>query len=199
MLRPNSDSPLDIEFQAEENLFKSPSGQITMLKNACTMVPWTKNRMFQSFINEFCGMQSLPSNTLRFLIESRDVQPMQVVTGACSIKVSHKPSFYESPNKLFRPALKSILEDELCADFTIKIENSKFQIRSNKCVLFARSAILAKIVKDCDEVVIPEIPQDSLKSLLEWIYSGDVDMPSDIKSLINLYFLANDFEVSDLV
>jgi hypothetical protein len=81
MLRPSPDQPNDIVFEAEEDLFhNSPSRELLMLKGAIKVVPLSRNRIFQSYVNEFCGMVSascgarggvLASNTLRFSMTSQ--------------------------------------------------------------------------------------------------------------------------------
>ena len=122
---------------------------------------------------------------------------MLVVRGTCSIKVSHKPSFYDAPNRHFKPALKSILDEQLCSDLTIKVGSDK--ILANKCVLAVRSPIMKQLIENTDTIIVQEAKSSILKKLLIWIYSGDVEVPADIHDLIGLYFLAKDFDVSDLI
>ena len=66
MLRHTNDAPSDLIFEAEEDLYHAPSKTIIMLATAEKTVSFTKKRPFQSYINEFCGMTGLASNTLRF-------------------------------------------------------------------------------------------------------------------------------------
>ena len=47
MLRhPPSDEQSDIHFEAEEDLYQSPTREIIVLKGSIKTVPLTKNRMF---------------------------------------------------------------------------------------------------------------------------------------------------------
>jgi hypothetical protein len=96
-------------FEAEEDLFhNSPSRELLMLKGSLKVVPLTRNRMFQSYVNEFCGIVSassgarggaLASNTLRFSINNASssaerggpvgVNPCKIINTPCHVKVSH--------------------------------------------------------------------------------------------------------------
>ena len=63
-LRNSSDQPQDIVFEAEEDLFhNSPGRELLMLKGSLKVIPLTRNRLFQSYVNEFCGMVSAQSWT----------------------------------------------------------------------------------------------------------------------------------------
>ena len=129
MLRPSSDQPNDIVFEAEEDLYhNSPTRELLMLKGTIKIVPLTRNRMFQSYVNEFCGMVSgssetrggvLASNTLRFSLNVTSVErvggmtsvnPCKIVNTPCHVKVSHTNDFHNAPNNSLKPALRSIFE-----------------------------------------------------------------------------------------
>lgn len=129
-MRPSSDQPNDIVFEAEEDLFhNSPARELLMLKGTLKMVALSRNRMFQSYVNEFCGMVSassgtrggvLASNTLRFSLnaaagdrgvrEMTSINPCKIVSTPCLVKVSHTNDFHNAPNSSLKPALKSIYE-----------------------------------------------------------------------------------------
>jgi len=131
MLRASStEQPNDIVFEAEEDLFhNSPARELLMLKGSVKVVPLTRNRMFQSYVNEFCGMVSagsgtrggvLASNTLRFSINNASsnperakgndmmsgVNPCKIVNTPCHVKVSHTHDFHNAPNNSLKPALR---------------------------------------------------------------------------------------------
>ena len=53
-----------------------------MLKGALKSIQITKNRMFQSYVTEFCGMIGLASNTLKFMMEKREISPTKIVNGS---------------------------------------------------------------------------------------------------------------------
>jgi len=150
MLRHSSEQPSDIIFQADEDLYQSPSGQIVMLKHSQEKVMITRNRMFQSYIHEFCGLSGLSSSTLKFLVERKEVNPLQVVNAACLIKVQHSADFYNAPNNSLRPALRSIFENNICSDLVIKIDSHR--LNANKCILSSRSSVLARLVAYADEI-----------------------------------------------
>ena len=79
----------------------------------------SKGRVFQSYVNEFCGMLGLASNTLKFMIDGskRDyINPNKVMNSSCLIKVFHTQEFHSCPNNSLKPALKSVLMNELCSD-----------------------------------------------------------------------------------
>ena len=103
-------------------------------------------RSFQSYANEMCGQLGLASNTLRFQMEKRDVQPSKIMTHTCLIKVSHTYDFHQSPNKSLRPALESILDKGAYTDFEIVVNDSD-TFKVHRCIMAVRSAPLAALLR----------------------------------------------------
>ena len=75
--------------------------------------------MFQSYVTEFCGMIGLASNTLKFMMEKREISPTKIVNGSFQIKVSHTQEFHNAPNNSLKPALKTVLENGYCSDLKL--------------------------------------------------------------------------------
>jgi hypothetical protein len=92
-----------------------------MLKGAVKTVQITKNRMFQSYVNEFCGMVGLASNTLKFHIDKRELNPTKIVNSSCLIKVTHTNEFHNAPNNSLKPALRSVLDNGYCSDIKLVV------------------------------------------------------------------------------
>eukprot|EP00347_Sterkiella_histriomuscorum_P014120 403362092 len=199
MLRHTSEQPQDIVFEAEEDLYQSPTKQILMLKGVSKSVPLTKNRMFQSYVNEFCGMLGLASNTLRLTVEKRELNPNKIVNTACVIKVQHTPEFHNSPNNSLKPALRSILDQGYCADIKLVFKNNQV-IEANKCILTSRSLKFRELIsKDTQSLRLPYKNVKTFQKLLVWIYSGELDVPEDVIETIELFYLAQEFQVMDLM
>ncbi|CDW74743.1 ankyrin repeat and fyve domain-containing protein 1 [Stylonychia lemnae] len=198
MLRHQSEQPSDIIFEAEEDLYQSPTKQILMLKGSERTVQLTKNRMFQSYVNEFCGMVGLASNTLRLQIEKREINPHKLVNSSCLIKVAHTPEFHNAPNNSLKPSLRSILEQGYCSDLKLVFKSKTIPV--NKCILTSRSQKFASMICSSTEEI--KFPHKNIKSfwrLLIWIYSGELDVPDDIIETIDLFYLAQEFQVIDLM
>ncbi len=140
MLRPSSDLPNEIVFEAEEDLFhNSPARELLMLKGTTKTVPLSRNRMFQSDVNEFCGMVSagsrggvLASNTLRFSLHAggamTSINPCKIVNTPCHVKVSHTHDFHNAPNNSLKPALRSMYEHGYCSDMQLQYGGKVFRV-----------------------------------------------------------------------
>ena len=115
-----------------------------MLKGSVKSVTLTKNRMFQSYVNEFCGMVGLASNTLRFHIEKKEINPCKIVNSSCLVRVAHTAEFHNAPNNSLKPALRSILDNGFCSDLTIYVQNKPLKV--HKCILTVRSPKFATLI-----------------------------------------------------
>ncbi len=138
-----------------------------MLKGSVKVIPLTRNRMFQSYVNEFCGMVSaqsgarggvLASNTLRFSLntasssieragsrEVNSVNPCKIVNTPCHVKVSHTHDFHNAPNNSLKPALRSIFEQGFCSDLKVNYEGKK-TFNLHKSILSVRSPKLGRLI-----------------------------------------------------
>lgn len=164
-----SDSPLDVVFEAEEDLYQSPAKQILMLKGSTRSVTLSKNgRSFQSYVNEFCGMLGLASNTLKLYIDpqrSKEVNPHKIVNTPCVVKVSHTTEFHNAPNNSLKPALRSILEEGHCSDISLVLKNKTFA--AHKCILTARSQRFAQVIQqDTKDIKIPQVSHNLTQIIL---------------------------------
>jgi hypothetical protein len=90
-------------------------------------------------------MVGLASNTLRFLIEKREINPNKIVNRSCLIKVTHTPDFHNAPNNSLKPALKSVLENGFCSDLRLIINNKEINV--HKCILSVRSPKFFSLIK----------------------------------------------------
>lgn len=176
MLRPQSvDQPQDIVFEAEEDLFhNSPSRELLMLKGSIKVVPLTRNRMFQSYVNEFCGMVSsasgsshigisggggvLASNTLRFSLNAATtssdrsgrenihmINPCKIINAPCHVKVWHTHDFINASNSSLKPAMKAMFEQGFCSDLKLDFEGKK-KFNVHKAILAVRSSKINKLI-----------------------------------------------------
>jgi hypothetical protein len=101
-------------------------------------------------------MMGLASNTLRFQIEKRDVNPHKVVTSPCVIKVNHSVEFHNAPNNSLKPALRSVLDGSICSDLSIIVQNKSIPV--NKCILSVRSTKLSSMIKpDSKQIIINNV------------------------------------------
>lgn len=148
-----------------------------------------------------CGLLGLASNTLRFQTEKRDVPPQRIMAQTCLVKVNHSYEFHQSPNKSLRPSLDQIYQESISSDLKIVLnQSSTFHV--NKCIVAVRSAPLARLIINENSSVLKldrEIPRALFELMLKWLYSSSVQMPSDIFQVAELFFLAYDFQVLDLM
>jgi hypothetical protein len=99
-------------------------------------------------------MVGLASNTLRFHIEKRDVNPSKIVNSSCVIKVSHTVDFHNAPNNSLKPALRNVLLNGLCSDVNLIVQDKT--IPANKCILVVRSQKFATMITpDTKQINIP--------------------------------------------
>ena len=203
MLRHSSDQPQDIVFEAEEDLFhNSPGRELLMLKGSVKVIPLTRNRMFQSYVNEFCGMVSaqsgtrggvLASNTLRFSLSGErgggsmaNVNPCKIVSSACHVKVSHTHEFHNAHNNSLKPALRSIFEQGFCSDFKLSFEGKKV-FNLHKSIMAVRSPKIARQISAMDPAdPVLRLSHQGLYSVrvfekfLIWLYSGELGPSSTL-------------------
>ena len=148
--------------------------------------------------------------------------PSKIVTQSVRVKVTHTYEFSQSPNKSLRPALVSIYDNEICSDLRI-IVNGQKTFNLNKCIVAVRSPPLAKMIKELSTARQQPRTSDqstataaaaeqplviSLKSepsvalfglMLRWLYSASVDIPSNIFEVAQLFFIAHEYQILDLM
>jgi len=117
--------------------------------------------------------------------------------------MSHTYEFHQSPNKSLRPALRSIFEESICSDLQLVV-NKKKSFPVNKCIIAVRSPPLADLIEGAPEgstkiEVECEHNIELFELMLTWIYSASVQMPEDIFKVSELFFLAYDFQIPDLM
>jgi len=200
MLR-QKDKELDIVFQAEEDLINQATGEIVLTKNTKKSIPVVLGeRIFESYMNEFCGFTGLSPHTLRFQTEHRDMNMSLVISSSCLVKVGHKVDFVSSD---YSNALTKMLTDPIGSDISIKINN--ILIPSYSYVIFARSPVLAKVlVEERKESVlnIEGIEPENEKLVVEifkWIHTGNLELPEDIFKILELIKIANNWQLTELI
>lgn len=123
------------------------------------------------------------------------------MTNTCLVKVTHTYEFHQSPNKSLRPALRSIFKNGVCSDLNLVVGDKSFAV--NKCIIAVRSVPLAAMLRKDPSVtqLVLECDQDPqlFETLLYWVYSANAEMPEDLLAVIELYFMAYDFQVLDLM
>ena len=161
--------------------------------------------MFQSYVNEFCGMVSaqsgtrggvLASNTLRFSLSTEkggggssgmpNVNPCKIVSSACHVKVSHTFDFHNAPNNSLKPALRSIFEQGFCSDFKLSYDGKK-TFNLHKSIMSVRSPKIARLIAGLDHsdqiLKISNQGQYSVRvfeKFLIWLYSGELGPSSTL-------------------
>ena len=189
-----------------------------MLKGSLKVIPLTRNRMFQSYVNEFCGMVSaqsgtrggvLASNTLRFSLNTdrgsnpglTNVNPCKIVSSACHVKVSHTHDFHNAPNNSLKPALRSIFEQGFCSDLKLNYEGKK-TFNLHKSIMSVRSPKIARLIASMDQngeyvLKISNHGQYSVRvfeKFLIWLYSGELGPSSTLSRRDKGYIAVEDEE-----
>jgi hypothetical protein len=99
-------------------------------------------------------MTGLASNTLKFQINKKDVNQMQVIDQSSAVKVSHSEKFFNAPNNSLRPDFKSILEEGICTDIVLLVREGPKgssqgvikKVNANKCILASRSTYFSQLI-----------------------------------------------------
>lgn len=99
-----------------------------------------------------------------------------------------------------RPALASIYTDSICSDLTVSVNGAK-SFKVNKCILAVRSQPFNSLIRDLegDRLELDCDYPDLFETLLVWLYSTSIDMPCEVGPMVQLLFLAQDFQVLDLM
>lgn len=200
LTRSNVPQTQDVIFEAAEELFMNSS--LVLTKGAHKRIPLARSRVAQSYIYEFCGMIGMPSGALRFLLESRPLDPSILILGPCIVKVHHSANISLTSQNSLQPALLDLYTSGLQADSVIYVNNRAFPV--HKCILMCRSAKFRAMFSN--QMIEGESSQISLKEtddilfekLLQWIYSGSVIMPDDVNNVCKLLVLADEYFLGDL-
>ena len=135
LARSNVPQAQDVIFEAGEDLFMNYS--LVLTKGSHKRIPLARARIAQSYIYEFCGMLGVSTNSLRFSLESRPIDPSTIILGPCIVKVYHNASILESSQNSLQPALLELYTTGLQSDAIIYVNNKRFAV--HKCILMCRS------------------------------------------------------------
>ncbi|GIX98059.1 TD and POZ domain-containing protein 2 [Caerostris darwini] len=132
----------------------------------------------------------------------------------CCLKVTLRPtteeqSFNDSPTlscqdwKNLSRDLKTLYQNALNSDVTLFVKSDP--LRAHKAILSARSPVFNKIFhhdmqeSERNTVDIADVPMDTLRKLVEYLYTGVVeDVSIGFQDLCDLYYAADKYEVTDL-
>ena len=134
--RSNVPQAQDILFEAGEDLFTNSS--LALTKGSRKRIPLSRSRAAQSYIYEFCGMVGVSPSSVRFILESRPLDPNIIIISPSIVKVYHSTSILHSSNNSLQPALLDLLSSGFQSDITIKIGSKSFCV--HKCILMCRSS-----------------------------------------------------------
>lgn len=115
------------------------------------------------------------------------------------------PRFEEKKVLYKAPALKKLLDDDICSDCTFNVGSSNTIINAHKSILICRSeyfrAMFQGGLKESrsgkDTVIpMPDIEPTTFKQILVFLYTGEVDTLSE--KLFPLLVAAQQFQIDDL-
>lgn len=194
------DKELDIVFQAEEDLKNQATGEIILTKNSRKSIPVILGeRTFESYMNEFCGLTGLSSNTLRFQTEHRDINMSLIISSSCLVKVTHRIDFTPSD---YSNALTEMVTNPIAFDISIKIGSTV--IPSYSYIVAARSPVLSKLLSEEHKEPILTIngiePEDEKLAVevFKWMHTGNLELPKDIFDMVKLTTLARTWQLPEL-
>ena len=199
MLR-QKDKQSDIVFQAGENLINHGTGECILTKNSFKSIQISGERMFESYVNEFCGLTGLPARSLRFQMEHREINSSLIITSSCLVKVNHQKDAVSSE---FSKSMESLFKEAVGADIKLKFVGT--EIPCHSYILSSRSPVFAKLLAEERKESVIELLKyeerfkEPILNMIRWIYTGDAEFSEDIFSVIGLLRLAKDFELSELV
>ena len=201
MLKKEEKGIEDIIFEAKVNLRVTLTGEVRLVKNGTKRIEIQGERNFRSYINEFCGMVGLNGNHLRFQVEYQDLEMEQIVNKSCTIGVSPNPQFVLSSGTSLRSALHDLYDDSMATDLTITLSEGKL-VKGNKCILAVRSPTFARLLEHTDSksdnLDFSHLNSSIFRKVLKWIYTGCIKLPQDILQVIELFQMAEEFELIDL-
>ena len=192
----------DIVFEAAEDLYNLSKTQILLLKNSYKIIPISKPRQFQSYCYEFAGIVGIAYQSLRFLIGGRDVSPEICIMSNCHVKVFHTSEFNLQPQNSLKSSFLTLLNSGIFTDVTLKV--GKELIKAHKCVLVSRSAkfnamFTSNMLETQSNTIEIDFKNPELfRSMIMWLYCGEIKFPEDIFDVFDLMLLADEYLVSDL-
>lgn len=193
--------PLELEFEASEDLFNSTKTQILMLKNASKKVIIAKPRNFLSYCFELCGMTDLSYKTLRFQIGGRDINPDTIIMSTCVVKVGHTTEFSNLPENTVKMSMYTLMSTGMYSDVVLNVKGTTFKV--HKCILVSRSPKFSamfsnEMFESSTNIVNIEYEKPHLFSLLiTWIYCAEIKFPNDLYDVFDLMILGDEYLLED--
>jgi len=195
----------EVTFDPGEDLFNESKIQILTHKNKEKMIKISHQRKFLSYCYEFCGITGLSYPTLRFQSVGRDVKPDTILSDSCTITVTHKAEFSIGPPNSLKSSLKGMVIDGTYSDLKLKLSELD-SMNVHKCILSCRSkkfdTMLEKAASSLNELDLIDHVNGKVevfKTLINFLYSGEVEFPNDPMDVFLLLKLANEYSVSDLM
>jgi BTB/POZ domain len=150
----------------------------------------------------------VPFRNLTFRIGEAEVKFDQKVRGSCMINVGAAHQVY--PNNELPPISDTVLKESLmklrtCPKFSdVLLRIGDKSVPAHKCLLASRSSKFKMLFEshlsedELGEIAIETSKPQLMLSMLDWIYSSEIDFPEDTQDIFELILMADEYFLEDL-
>ncbi|KAF8771420.1 Speckle-type POZ protein like [Argiope bruennichi] len=176
-----------------------------------------KGKVLTNWLVTFSDSNEATCKTIgEYITNDQITLPKDILILDCRMTITIPPV---SEKRSFKPSDKLVCQSwiKLSADLKCMYQNSlntdvtliagSDEIRVNKSILSARSPVFKKMFQhdtkenEHNSIEITNVSSKSLKTLVEFLYSGNLEVNEknfSLQDLLDLYFTANKYEAMDL-